>query len=91
VMHYNMVFQPLGLGANKFRRQSGKLVRGGGFVNMQDEWGNVDAARRHALLEALMVCLKYIRNIIVNIYFFVWFFFFFFFFHFHLSNFKLCR
>jgi hypothetical protein len=37
VMHYNNAFQPLGLSANKFRWQCGKLVRNRAFVNMRDK------------------------------------------------------
>jgi hypothetical protein len=81
MMDYNNAFQLLGLNANKFRRHSGKLIRGGAFVNMRDEWGNEDAARRQALWEALMVCLKYIRNtLLIYIFLFGFFFFFYFFF-----------
>jgi hypothetical protein len=69
-LQFNNLDHPLGLGAGKFRRSCGKLIRTGSFIHMQDEWGNVDPIRRQCLWEVLMVCR--IRNtLLIYIYLFV--------------------
>jgi hypothetical protein len=97
VLQFNNSYQPLGLGAGKFRRNCNKLIRTRPFVHMQDEWGNVDPIRRQCLWEALMVC-RISNTLLIYIYLFVFFSFFvfvfvfcIFFLEFNMSNFILCR
>jgi hypothetical protein len=74
VLRFNNSFQPLGLSADNFIRNCGKLVRNRNFVNMRDEWENVELARRQRLWEALMIC--HIRNtLLIYTFLFVCFFF----------------
>jgi len=36
VMEYYLGWQPIGLNTNKFRRQTGKLIRSGTYVHLRD-------------------------------------------------------
>jgi hypothetical protein len=75
VLQLNNLYQPLGLSVGKFRRNCGKLIRNGAFVNMHDKWGSVDLVKRQCLWEALMVCHIHNTLLIFFFFFFFWFFF----------------
>jgi hypothetical protein len=55
VMDYNPGWQPVGFSANKFRRQTGKLIRSGNYVHLRDNWTHVQARTKEDIWEALMV------------------------------------
>jgi hypothetical protein len=55
VMDYNPGWQPVGFSANKFRRQTGKLIRSGNYVHLRDDWAHVPARTKEDIWEALMV------------------------------------
>jgi hypothetical protein len=55
VMDYNPSWQPVGFSANKFRRQTGKLIRSGNYVHLRDDWEYVPACTKKDIWEALMV------------------------------------
>jgi hypothetical protein len=55
MMDYNQGWQPVGFSANKFRRQTGKLIRSGNYVHLRDDWAHVPARTKEDIWEALMV------------------------------------
>jgi hypothetical protein len=55
VMDYKSGWQPVGFSANKFRRQTGKLIRSGNYVHLWDDWGHLPARTKEDIWEALMV------------------------------------
>jgi hypothetical protein len=54
-MDYNSGWQPVGFSANKFRRQTGKLIRRRNYVHLQDDWAHVPARTKEDIWEVLMV------------------------------------
>lgn len=78
VMDYNLGWQPVGFSANKFRWQTGKLIRSGNYVHLRDDWAHVPARTKEDIWEAMMVSDFYVPS---N--FFLKFF--------YLSTFNLCR
>jgi hypothetical protein len=54
-MDYNPGWQPVGFSANKFRRQTGKLIRSVNYVHLRDDWVHVPARTKEDIWEALMV------------------------------------
>jgi len=76
-MDYNPSWQPVGFSDNKFRQQTGKLIRSGNYVHLRDDWAHVLAHKKEDILEALMVggLLHSTKH----------------FFFFYLSTFNLCR
>jgi hypothetical protein len=58
VMEYNLASQPVGLSANKFRRETSKLIRSGNYVKMRDKWARVLKLMKDNIWEALMVSLN---------------------------------
>jgi hypothetical protein len=55
VMDYNPGWQPVGFSANKFRRQTGKLIRSGNYVHLRDDWAHVPPRTKEDIWETLMV------------------------------------
>ncbi|XP_062173324.1 uncharacterized protein LOC133878802 isoform X2 [Alnus glutinosa] len=55
VLEYNAASQPVGLSANKFRRQTGKLIRSGAYVHIRDAWAHVKNSMKEDVWNALMV------------------------------------
>jgi hypothetical protein len=58
ILEYNAASQPVGLSANKFRRQTGKLIRSGAYVHIRDAWAHVQNNTKEDVWKALMVCLN---------------------------------
>jgi hypothetical protein len=77
VMDYNPGWQPVGFSANKFRRQTGKLIRSGNYVHLRDDWAHVPALTKEDIWEAVMVS-GLLRTVKL-------------FFNFYLSTSNLCR
>jgi len=57
VMEYNLASHLVGQSADRFRRETSKLIRSGNYVNMRDNWACVPQQKEN-ILEALMVSLN---------------------------------
>jgi len=72
VMDYNPGWQPVGFSANKFRRQTGKLIRSGNYVHLRDNCVHVPARTKEDIWEALMVSgLLHTAKLFLFIYLFI--------------------
>jgi len=76
VMDYNPGCQPVGFSANKFRRQTGKLIRSRNYVHLRDDWAHLSARTKEDTWEALMVSGFLHTAKLFFLFFFIFFFFF---------------
>jgi hypothetical protein len=57
VLQYNVATQLVGRVCNRFRRDTGMLIRSESYIHMRDEWAKVDKQIKKAMWDTLMVCL----------------------------------
>jgi hypothetical protein len=75
-MDYNPGCQPVGFRANKFTRQTRKLIRSRNYVHLRDDWAHVPARTKEDIWEALMVSgLLHIAKLFFSFFFFLFFLF----------------
>jgi hypothetical protein len=55
VVQFNLSFQPIGPGSEKFRRIAGKIIRNGRFVKLSGNWRKLPMERKEDMWTTLMV------------------------------------